>query len=77
MVLTPACEDFALLGAKHGVPYAYWNFGGSAEGAGDAGGAVPTNHSPYFAPEVDLTLKTGADAMALAALTFLLGEGEA
>jgi amidohydrolase len=77
MALTPACEDFSILGAKHDVPYAYWNFGGTGEGVGDADGVVPTNHSPYFAPEVDLTLKTGADAMALAALTFLVGEGEA
>ena len=76
MPLARACEDFALLGAAHGVPYAYWNFGGgAAEGVGEdeGGDAVPTNHSPYFAPEVELTLRTGADAMALAALAFLVG----
>jgi hypothetical protein len=71
MVLTRACEDFSILGEAHGVPYAYWNFGETHE---DTPEPVPTNHSPFFAPEVDLTLKTGAEAMALAALTFLVAE---
>ena len=71
MAFTRACEDFSILGEAHSVPYAYWNFGGTHE---DTPEPVPTNHSPFFAPEVDLTLKTGADAMALAALTFLVAE---
>lgn len=71
MTFTRACEDFSVLGEAHDVPYAYWNFGGTHE---DVDEPVPTNHSPFFAPEVDLTLKTGADAMALAALTFLVEE---
>ena len=69
MVFTRACEDFSTLGAAHNVPYAYWNFGSTP---GDVKGPIPTNHSPFFAPEVNLTLKTGADAMALAALAFLV-----
>ncbi|KAH6612319.1 hypothetical protein B0J18DRAFT_447497 [Chaetomium sp. MPI-SDFR-AT-0129] len=71
MAFTRACEDFSVLGEVHDVPYAYWNFGGTHE---DVAEPVPTNHSPFFAPEVDLTLKTGTDAMALAALTFLVAE---
>ncbi|TPX09379.1 uncharacterized protein E0L32_009423 [Thyridium curvatum] len=67
MKFTRACEDFSTLGSSHNVPYAYWNFGGSQETAGD----IPTNHSPFFAPAVQPTLQVGADAMALAALTFL------
>ncbi|KAK4187645.1 hypothetical protein QBC35DRAFT_498217 [Podospora australis] len=69
MSFTRATEDFSTLGAAHNVPYAYWNFGGMP---GDKKAPLPTNHSPFFAPEIDLTLKTGADAMALAALTFLV-----
>lgn len=69
MNLTRACEDFATLGASHGVPYAYWNFGG---GGNDTEGAGPTNHSPFFAPAIQPTLQAGTDAMALAALTFLV-----
>ncbi|KAH6856372.1 hypothetical protein B0I37DRAFT_333707 [Chaetomium sp. MPI-CAGE-AT-0009] len=62
-------DAFSVFGADHDIPYAYWNFGGIPK---DAKEPLPTNHSPFFAPEVDLTLKTGTDAMALAALTFLL-----
>ncbi|KAH6632056.1 hypothetical protein F5144DRAFT_612584 [Chaetomium tenue] len=68
MALVRSTEDFSVFGAAHNVPYAYWNFGGTPM---DAEEPLPTNHSPYFAPEVDLTLKTGTDAMVLAALAFL------
>lgn len=68
MELTRACEDFSTLGGSHNVPYAYRNFGGSGN---TTGGAVATNHSPYFAPVIESTLRTGVDAMALAVLTFL------
>lgn len=68
MAFVRSTEDFSVFGAAHNIPYAYWNFGGTPL---DAEEPLPTNHSPFFAPEVDLTLKTGTDAMALAALTFL------
>ncbi|GAW19495.1 hypothetical protein ANO14919_089820 [Xylariales sp. No.14919] len=68
MRFTRACEDFSTLGKKHSVPYAYWNFGGSQT----TEGPVPTNHSPFFAPAIQPTLQTGTDAMALAALSFLV-----
>ncbi|KAI6087475.1 hypothetical protein F4821DRAFT_235868 [Hypoxylon rubiginosum] len=62
-----ACEDFPTLGAGRYVPYAYWNFGGSEVTEGPA----PTNHSPFFAPSIQPTLRVGTDAMALAVLTSL------
>ncbi|KID93437.1 zinc metallopeptidase, partial [Metarhizium majus ARSEF 297] len=68
MELTRACEDFSTLGGGHNVPYAYWNFGGSGN---TTGGAVATNHFPYFSPIIESTLRTGIDAMALVVLTFL------
>ncbi|KAF2810718.1 metal-dependent amidase/aminoacylase/carboxypeptidase [Mytilinidion resinicola] len=67
MELTRACEDFSILGAKHDIPYTYWNFGGSATTKGE----IATNHSPFFAPQCEPTLQAGTDAMALAILSFL------
>lgn len=50
MELTRACEDFSTLGGSHNVPYAFRNFGGNGN---TTGGAVATNHSPYFAPIIE------------------------
>ncbi|KID63564.1 Hippurate hydrolase [Metarhizium brunneum] len=50
MELTRACEDFSTLGGGYNVPYAYWNFRGSGN---TTGGAIATNHSPYFAPIIE------------------------
>jgi len=67
MELTRACEDFSILGSQHGIPYTYWNFGGSSKQDGE----MPTNHSPFFAPAIEPTLKAGTDAMGLAVLSFI------
>ncbi|KAI9813514.1 MAG: hypothetical protein M1832_006312 [Thelocarpon impressellum] len=71
-------DDFAALATARGVPYCYWTFGGTdaavwdeAERAGRLAEDVPINHSPLFAPAVQPTLRAGADALVLAALTFL------
>lgn len=72
-----ASEDFSLLATAVGAPYVMWMFGGIEEKMWDeavAKGTVnelPSNHSPFFAPVIEPTLRTGVDAMALAALTFL------
>ncbi|KAJ5089731.1 hypothetical protein N7532_008415 [Penicillium argentinense] len=72
-----ASEDFSLLATAVGVPYVMWMFGGIDEDSWDdavAKGTVnelPSNHSPFFAPVIEPTLKTGMDALALGALTFL------
>ncbi|KAJ5093728.1 Zinc metallopeptidase [Penicillium angulare] len=72
-----ASEDFSLLARDVGAPYVMWMFGGIDEKVWDDAvekGTVdelPGNHSPYFAPAIQPTLKTGVDAMALGALTFL------
>lgn len=72
-----ASEDFTHLAIAAGVPYAMWTFGGVDEKTWDdavANGTLnelPGNHSPFFAPAIEPTLKTGIDAMALAGLTFL------
>ena len=72
MKLTRATEDFSVLGAPNNVPYAYWNFGGSKTADGKE---IPSNHSPHYAPEIELTLEAGTDAMALAVLLFVAKTG--
>ncbi|KAJ5594919.1 Amidohydrolase [Penicillium hispanicum] len=72
-----ASEDFSLLATAAGSPYAMWTFGGIDEKTWDDAvrkGTVdelPSNHSPFFAPAIQPTLRTGVDALALGALTFL------
>ncbi|KAJ5928323.1 Amidohydrolase [Penicillium verhagenii] len=72
-----ASEDFSLLATEAGAPYVMWMFGGIDEKVWDEAvenGTVqelPMNHSPLFAPVIEPTLRTGIDALALGALTFL------
>lgn len=76
-----ASEDFSCLATAVGAPYVMWFFGGTDSRTWDdavARGTVdelPSNHSPYFAPVIEPTLRTGVDAMALAVLTFLERNG--
>lgn len=75
---TNASEDFSILGTSQGRPCAFWFVGGTdpelwdaAERKGTLLEDVPNNHSALFAPVVQPTLRTGVDALCLAALTFL------
>ena len=74
-------EDVGVLATAAGAPCAYWFIGGSdpALFAGvttiDEAKAVvdglPSNHSPYFAPMIEPTLRTGITALTTAARTYL------
>lgn len=72
-------EDFSILGAPSNTPFVYWKLGCTEPAKYDKTAAkggnilehLPTNHSPAFAPYPELTISTGLDAMALAALYFL------
>ena len=73
-----ATEDFDNLASPRNIPYVYWNFGGTdadrwdkANKEGKLSELIPENHSAYFAPVIEPTMRTGVDAFALAALTFL------
>lgn len=62
--ITPS-EDYAFF-IEQGVPSLYFSLGGAdpqkyAETRA-AGTMLPSNHSPYFAPDVDLALRTGIKA---------------
>ncbi|KAK5062764.1 hypothetical protein LTR84_004839 [Exophiala bonariae] len=73
--MDPAVEDFALLGPD--IPYLYWRFGATdqarwdeAESLGEVDEKIPGPHSPFFAPEIEISLKSGIEAMVLGFLTF-------
>jgi amidohydrolase len=77
-----ASEDFSLLASDIGVPSVFWNFGGvdtelwaQFEKENDTT-LIAKAHQANYAPVVQPTLKTGVEAMSLAALSFLaVGEG--
>lgn len=72
-----ASEDFSDIPRALGVPYTYWGLGGIDERvwqkASENGklSEIPANHSPKFAPVIEPTLQTGAEALTVAALTWL------
>lgn len=77
-------EDFPVLatdaprkeGGK-GVPYCYWTFGGVGHEQWDKAEKsgkwedIPINHSAYFAPVIQPTMRTGVEALVVWALSFL------
>ena len=72
-----ASEDFGSFGAEWQVPSVFWFVGGvdrdmyaKAKRDGTIG-ALPTNHSPYFAPVIHPTVETGVETLVVAALAWL------
>jgi amidohydrolase len=75
-----ASEDFSDIPRALGVPYTYWGIGGidadayrRAEAAGRVAQDIPVNHSATFAPVPQPTLRTGTEALVVAALAWLAG----
>lgn len=71
-------EDVSILASSVGRPYNFWFFGGvdqalwdRAEKEGRLFEDVPANHSAYFGPTVQPTLRVGYEALCVGALTFL------
>lgn len=74
-------EDVGVLATAVGAPCVYWFLGGSdpalftgvttIEEAKDIVSGLPSNHSPFFAPVVEPTLRTGVTALTTAARTYL------
>ncbi|KAI9712576.1 MAG: hypothetical protein M1828_001677 [Chrysothrix sp. TS-e1954] len=71
-------EDFPILGTSVDRPVCYWVYGGierqfwdKTEREGQIDEKVPINHSPFFAPEIEPTLRTAVDGYAVAVLTWL------
>lgn len=76
-----ASEDFSVLATASGAPYVFYNWGcvdeetwNKAEREGTIN-EIPHNHSAFFAPVIQSTIRTGVDAFSIAAQTFL-GKGE-
>jgi hippurate hydrolase len=73
----PASEDFGCFGTEWHAPSVFWFVGGNDpeayEKAKKAGrlNELPVNHSPHFAPVLHPTLRTGVEAMVVAALAWL------
>ncbi|MEU3021016.1 amidohydrolase [Nocardiopsis sp. NPDC007018] len=61
-------EDFGHLADAIGVPSVFWMFGGFDPAPGEE---APVNHSPYFAPDMESTLATGARAAVAGVLAYL------
>ena len=73
-----ASEDVSVLATSVGKPCCFWFFGGTqpevwdkASKEGRIAQDVPANHSAYFAPVIQPTLRIGTEALCAAALTFL------
>ncbi|NYI90598.1 hippurate hydrolase [Amycolatopsis endophytica] len=76
--LVTGSEDFGEFGRAAGARSVFWLVGGldqekvlRAITAGRFEQDVPSNHSPYFAPVLHPTLRTGVETLVVGALTFL------
>lgn len=71
-------EDFGRLGSTIDRPYSYFMYGGidqeqwdKAEKEDRTSEDIPTNHSAFFAPAIQPTMRIGMEGYAAAALTWL------
>ena len=75
-----ASEDFSVFGRRWGAPYVFWIVGGTDPGTYAQAqrtksiNALPSNHSPKFAPVLHPTLQTGLEALLTAAAAWLCVE---
>ncbi|KAL8823572.1 MAG: hypothetical protein Q9191_005735 [Dirinaria sp. TL-2023a] len=71
-----ASDDVTILATSKDRPSLYWFLGGvdhqqwdQAEKDGTTHQNIPVNHSPFYAPVIQPTMKVGIEALSLAALT--------
>jgi amidohydrolase len=73
----PASEDFGSFGSEWHAPSVFWFVGGTEPGvyakakAANRLNELPVNHSPQFAPVIHPTLRTGVEALVVAARAWL------
>ncbi|KAH8661238.1 amidohydrolase [Ilyonectria robusta] len=76
IMATTIAEDFSVLASSQGKPCAFWHWGGIEEGLWDQRlkegrlDDIPANHTARFAPVIQPTMRTGINALCIAALTF-------
>ena len=75
-----ASEDVSVLATSVGAQHCFWFFGGTGPELWDRAEReerliedIPTNHSAFFAPVIQPTLRIGTEALCVGALTFLTG----
>jgi amidohydrolase len=74
---TMASEDFGSFGAEWHVPSVFWFVGGVDRDVytnakkDSTIDALPTNHSPYFAPVIHPTVEAGVETLVVTALAWL------
>ena len=74
---TSASEDFGSFGAQWHVPSVFWFVGGTdpevcpKAKAANKINEIPSNHNPRFAPVLHPTLRTGVEALVVAARAWL------
>lgn len=80
---SPATEDFCRFGLPDDpqpIPYVFWFVGATPHDVWEAApgdtpyekmGNVPSNHSPFFSPAREPTLRAGLAALTVAALSYL------
>ena len=85
---SPSTEDFCRFGLPEDpqpIPYVFWFVGATPHDVWEAAsgdtpyekmGNVPSNHSPYFSPAREPTLRAGLAALTVAALSYLGGENK-
>jgi metal-dependent amidase/aminoacylase/carboxypeptidase family protein len=77
--ITTIAEDFSILGTSQGVPCVFWHWGGIDPEVWDEKSSqgrlldIPVHHSSGFAPVIQPTMRTGVDALCVAALEFFSG----
>jgi hippurate hydrolase len=78
---TSASEDFGSFGAEWHVPSVFWFIGGTdpdvyskAKAAGKIN-EIPSNHNARFAPVIHPTLRTGVEALVVAAQAWVSAPG--
>lgn len=76
-----ASEDFSRIPDAFGIPYVYWIVGSvppetyrRAVENGTVDTDIPANHSPFFLPAVEPTLRVATRAQAAAALAYLAAQ---
>lgn len=76
--LITGSEDVSWFARDAGVPLVFWFWGGvdpatfaAAVRHGSVDHDIPTNHSPFFAPEIHPTIEVGVKALVTAAREFL------
>lgn len=75
-----ASEDFSVFGRLWVTPYVFWFIGGTDPQKYETARAakrineLPSNHSPYFAPVLHPTLRTGVEAMLCAVQAWMSPE---